>query len=55
MAQQVKDPALSLQWLSALLLLQDQALAQELPHATGTAGEKKKKFLKRVYKQESIK
>ena len=35
MAQRVKDPALSLQWLEVTAMAQVRFLAQELPHAIG--------------------
>ena len=43
MAQWVKEPALALPWLRALLWHALDPLAWELPHATGSAKKKKKK------------
>ena len=42
MAQQVKDLALSLQWLGSLLW-QVQSLTQELPHALDAEKKKERK------------
>ena len=41
--QQVKDPALSLQWFGFLLRLGFQSQAQKLLYAMGAARKKKKK------------
>ena len=43
MAQQIKDPALSLLWLGLLLWHEFKSLAQGLLHAMGEAKKKKKK------------
>ena len=43
MVQWLEDPVLSLQWLGVVAVPQIRSLAQELMHAMGTAGKKKKK------------
>ena len=50
MAQWVKEPALALPWLRALLWHALDPLAWELPHATGSAKKKKKKKKKNLFK-----
>ena len=42
MAQQVKDPVLSLQWLGSVLWLGLDPWPMEIPHATGVAKKQNK-------------